>query len=169
MWGYQILYGEKKMLVKDIMKRNIVTVSKDECLAQLIAKFRKHNFSTMPVINKKKEILGIVNHDGIMKMFLPQNPLVKKTLRPTDLNNMREYEILVPNIPQDWGLNVTASDIMNTDVITIGEDETIVDARILMMLHNIERVVVSKNHVIRGLITLNDIVIALLKRMNIIR
>ena len=45
------------MFVKDVMSREVITVSRDENLAQLIAKFRKYNYHTLPVIdNDKKNI-----------------------------------------------------------------------------------------------------------------
>ncbi len=46
------------MLVKDVMNREVITVSKDESLTQLIAKFRKHNCHILPVISESKKILG---------------------------------------------------------------------------------------------------------------
>ncbi len=54
------------MLVKDVMNREVITASKDESLAKLIAKFRKHNYHTLPVINESKKILGLVNSEDIM-------------------------------------------------------------------------------------------------------
>ncbi len=50
------------MLVKDVMNKDVITVSKNENLAQLIAKFLTYNYHTLPVIDKDKKVLGIVVH-----------------------------------------------------------------------------------------------------------
>jgi Mg/Co/Ni transporter MgtE len=71
------LYKKAKMLVKDVMSKEVITVGADENLDQLIAKFLKYNFHTLPVIDKKKKILGVVNYDDIMKVFLLLNPVLE--------------------------------------------------------------------------------------------
>ncbi|MFQ5964888.1 MAG: HPP family protein [Candidatus Scalinduaceae bacterium] len=59
------------MIVKDVMSRDVITVTRDETLVKLIAKLRKHNFHTLPVIDEKKNVLGVVNSEDIMKVCLP--------------------------------------------------------------------------------------------------
>ena len=41
------------MLVKDVMSKEVITVGENENLAELIAKFRKYNFHTLPVIDNE--------------------------------------------------------------------------------------------------------------------
>jgi CBS domain-containing protein len=64
---------------------------------------------------------------------------------------------------------VKVSDIMNNNVVTIEDSETIADARKQMKLHNIQRVPVTRNQELVGFITLFDIIIALFKERNIIK
>ena len=78
------------MLVKDIMSKEVITVGENENLTELIAKFRKYNFHTLPVIDKNKGILGFVNYEDIMKVFLPYNPLLEKLLKSTHLHSVEE-------------------------------------------------------------------------------
>ena len=60
------------------------------------------------------------------------------------------------------------SDIMDVNVVTIEDSESIADARKQMKLHNIQRVPVTRNRELVGFITLFDIIIALFKKRNII-
>ncbi|MHC4183234.1 MAG: CBS domain-containing protein [Planctomycetota bacterium] len=156
------------MIVKDVMSKDVITVTRDETLADLIAKLRKYNFHTLPVIDEKKEILGIVNSEDIMKVFLPHNPVLEKLLKSTHLYNVEEEDILEADLPEDLGTSVKVSDIMNIHVITIGDDKTISDARTLMKLHNTQRIPVTKDSILVGFITLFDIIIALFKERDII-
>ncbi len=168
--SFHIIISIRKviMIVKDVMSKDVITVTRDETLAYLIAKLRKYNFHTLPVIDEKKEILGVVNSEDIMKVCLPHNPVLDKLLRSTHLCNLDEEDILEAELPKDIGTSVKVSDIMNNNVVTIEEDKTIADARRLMKLHNTQRVPVTKDSILVGFITLFDIIIALFKERDII-
>ena len=156
------------MLVKDVMNRDVITVSENENLAQLIAKFRKYNYHTLPVIDNDKKVLGLVDAEDIMKVCLPHNPVLEELLKSTHLYNAEEEDILEMDRPEELGTTVKVSDIMNVNVVTIEESETIADVRTQMRLHNIKRIPVTRNQELVGFITLFDIIIALFKERNII-
>jgi CBS domain-containing protein len=156
------------MLVKDVMHREVVTVSENENMAQLIAKFRKYNYHTLPVIDNDKKISGLVSSEDIMKVYLPHNPVLGELLKSTHLYDTEEEDILEMDLPEDLGTTVNVSDIMNVNVVTIEDSETIAEVRKQMKLHNIKRVPVTKNQELVGFITLFDIIIALFKERNII-
>ncbi|GAX60708.1 signal transduction protein [Candidatus Scalindua japonica] len=157
------------MFVKDVMSIDVITIRKNENLIQLIAKFRKYNFHTLPVIDNEKKVLGVVSSEDIMKVCLPHNPVLDKLLKSTHLYNTEEEDILEMDLPEELGTTVTVSDIMNVNVVTIEDSETIADARKLMKLHNIQRVpAVTRGRELVGFITLFDIIIALFKERNII-
>lgn len=156
------------MFVKDVMKKDVITISEDENVIQLIAKFRKYNYHTLPVVDENKKILGVISSEDIMKVFLPHNPALDKLLKTTHLCNMGEEDILKTELPNDIGASVKVSDLMNTNVIAVEADKTIADARKLMTLHDIERMPVAKNDLLVGFITIFDIIIALFKERDII-
>ena len=157
------------MFVKDVMSVEVIAIGENENLIQLIAKFRKHNFHTLPVIDEKRKVLGIVNAEDIMKVFLPHNPVLEKLLKSTHLYNTEEEDILEMDLPEELGTTVKVSDIMDVNVVTIEDSETIADVRKQMKLHNVQRVPVTRNKELVGFITLFDIIIALFKERNIIK
>ena len=156
------------MLVKDVMNKEVITVSENENLSQLIAKFRKYNYHTLPVLDNDKKISGLVNSEDIMKVCLPHNPALDGLLKSTHLYDTEEEDILEMDLPEELGTTVKVSDIMNVNVVTIEESETIAEARKQMKLHNIKRVPVTRNQELVGFITLFNIIIALFKERNII-
>jgi CBS domain-containing protein len=160
--------GRVQMLVKDVMSKEVVTISESDNLAQLIAKFRTYNYHTLPVIDDEKKVSGIVNSEDIMKVCLPHNPVLEKLLESTHLYDTEEEDILEIDLSEDLGTTVKVSDIMNTHLVTIEEHMTIADARKSMKLHNIQRIPVTKEGILVGFITLFDIIIALFKERKII-
>ncbi|MBT3879717.1 MAG: CBS domain-containing protein [Candidatus Scalindua sp.] len=156
------------MLVKDVMNKEVITVSENENLSQLIAKFRKYNYHTLPVIDNDKKVSGLVSSEDIMKVYLPHNPVLGELLKSTHLYNAEEEDVLEIDLPENLGTTVKVSDIMNVNVVTIEDSETIAEARKQMKLHNIKRVPVIRNQELVGFITLFDIIIALFKERNII-
>ena len=156
------------MRIKDVMSKDVITIGKDENLVQLIAKFRKYNYHTLPVIDESKKILGVISSEDIMKVCLPHNPVLGNLLKSTHLYDTEEEDILEMDLPEGLGTTVKVSDIMDVNVVTIEDSETIADARKQMKLHNIQRVAVTRNRELVGFITLFDIIIALFKERNII-
>ena len=156
------------MLVKDVMNKEVITVSENENLSQLIAKFRKYNYHTLPVIDNDKKVSGLVSSEDIMKVYLPHNPVLGELLKSTHLYNAEEEDVLEIDLPENLGTTVKVSDIMNVNVVTIEDSETIAEARKQMKLHNIKRVPVIRNQELVGFITLFDIIIALFKERKII-
>ena len=156
------------MLIKDVMSKEVITIGEDENLVQLIAKFRKYNYHTLPVIDESKKILGVISSEDIMKVCLPHNPVLGNLLKSTHLYDTEEEDILEMDLPEELGTTVKVSDIMDVNVVTIEDSETIADARKQMKLHNIQRVPVTRNRELVGFITLFDIIIALFKERNII-
>jgi CBS domain-containing protein len=157
------------MFIKDVMSVDVITIGENENLIQLIAKFREHNFHALPVIDDKNNILGVVTPEDIMKVFLPHNPVLETLLKSTHLYDAEEEDILEMDLPEELGNTVKVSDIMDVNVVTIEDSETIADVRKQMKLHNIQRVPVTRNKELVGFITLFDIIIALFKERNIIK
>ncbi|MBS1257677.1 MAG: hypothetical protein MAG551_00722 [Candidatus Scalindua arabica] len=157
------------MLVKDVMSKEVVTIDGSENLDQLIVKFLKYNFHTLPVIDEQRILLGVVNYDDIMKIFLPYNHVHEKLPRSANICDIEEEVFLGDGFPKGLEANVTVSDIMNTDVITVKEDIPMIEARMLMKARNVSKMPVTKDNTLVGFITLFDIVIALFKVMHIIK
>jgi len=156
------------MLVKDVMSKEVITIGEDENLIELITKFRKHNFHILPVVDEKRKLLGVVNSQDIMKVFLPHNPVLEKLLKSTHLYCREEEDIMKTELPKDIGTTVKVSDIMNTNVVAVEDEKTIADTRELMTTYDVERMPVTRNDELVGFITLFDIIIANFKKRGII-
>jgi len=63
-------YTLPKIKVKDIMKKDVVTVNKDDTIEKLIDIIKKFKYHGYPVIDKRsKEVVGIVTKSDVIKIF----------------------------------------------------------------------------------------------------
>ena len=78
-WAWQtsdFLYIVKKTLqlpdkaVKDIMTKDVVTISKNATLAEAAAKMKEHNVEHIPVVDAIGTVLGVIRDYDILKAFI---------------------------------------------------------------------------------------------------
>ena len=158
------------MLAKDVTHKEVITVSKNENLDQLTAKFLRYNFHTLPVIDIDNKVLGIVSYEDLMKIFLPQDYALQELQKPTRLHNSPQNVFQENTLQKDQGSKVIVSDIMDTDIIAADENMTMIEVRTLMRHSGILQMpVVTKDGTLIGIVTLFDIIISLFKVMDIIK
>jgi CBS domain-containing protein len=157
------------MRVKNIMKRNVVTVSKDVNLDQLTDKFIKYNFHTLPVTDCNNKLLGIVSYEDLMKVFHPYDYALKELKESTREYNTTQSPAMEYGFQEDMGSTVMVSDIMDTNVVAVKEDETLIEVRTLMKRSGVAQIPVIKDNTLVGIITLFDIIISIFKVMNVIK
>jgi CBS domain-containing protein len=59
----------KAHLVRDIMKKKVVTTNPDEAVDIAVQKLEKHNISALPVIDTQHHVLGILTAMNLGKLF----------------------------------------------------------------------------------------------------
>ncbi|MEW6187262.1 MAG: CBS domain-containing protein [Thermodesulfobacteriota bacterium] len=59
-----------KMKVKDLMKKTVITVSPEDSVMDVIALGMKHDVGGFPVIDEKKELVGIVTETHISRAMM---------------------------------------------------------------------------------------------------
>lgn len=117
-----------KRIVKHNMKTRIYSVDEKDSLELVFNMMKWNNIHHMPVINNKKEIIGILSWK--------------------DIEDCQQDELLV---------HQTVKDVMQKTLITIDPDQPIEEAKKLMEQHNINCLpVIYKNELV-GILTSNDI------------
>jgi len=49
----------REMLVKEVMRKDVVTVKESTTLKDLMRIFRKYTFHTLPVVTEDKKVVGL--------------------------------------------------------------------------------------------------------------
>lgn len=67
---YELNYLIMKMKVKDLMKKNVITVSPEDFVSDAIALGMKHDIGGFPVVDDHGELVGIVTETEISQSML---------------------------------------------------------------------------------------------------
>jgi acetoin utilization protein AcuB len=158
------------MLVKDVMHTNVKTVKPFLNIVELMKLFREYHFHRFPVVDEDNHILGTVNIESVLAIFKPHRTHLTRMLRASPSLKVEEadMDILDVSVTPEWAHVTLVADIMETNFIPIEPDKTIAEACSLMQLHNIQGLPVLDNDVLVGIITLFDIIYAVLRARGVV-
>ncbi len=119
------------MLVKDIMKREVIVVSPDVSVREASKIMSKYDIGSLIVVEDDNPV-GILTERDILNL-----------------------------VAKDENLDETkVGKVMSRDIITIEADKKIDDAVDLMLKHKIKRLPVKEGNKIVGIVTTSDIIVA---------
>ena len=130
------------MLVRDCMSKKIITINEDTPIMQALRIMKDNNIRRLPVI-KNSDIIGMVT-DKDLKEATPS--------KATSLDVHEIYSLLS---------EIKVKDIMSKDLYTIGPDESVEKAAMLMLKRKISGLPVLEKGNLIGIITQTDIFKAL--------
>jgi CBS domain-containing protein len=117
------------ILVKKLMNKKVITVGPDVALKKICQVLTRHKITGVPVVNSKKEIIGIVSERDIIAA-VPK-----------------------PNFSKKY-----AKDIMVKKVITVEDTASLSEVSQIFSSQPFRHIPVTRNGKIVGLITRNDTV-----------
>lgn len=131
---------------KDLLKRRVspdakvltissptVTIQDNDDFAKIVAKFYTTKARAIPVVNKNRELVGMVTRESLLKYLL-------------DTNQIENYK---------------AREYMSSPVVSVNPEDSVARARWLMIRDNISRIPVVLEKKLEGIISARDIVNAL--------
>jgi CBS domain-containing protein len=114
--------------VHHIMSTDIFSVEEKDSIELVAHMMKWKNIHHMPVIKGDKELMGILSWNDVSALFENGN-----------------------------ATNATVKSLMNTDLITIDQDSTVDEAKVLMEKHHIHSLPVVRESKLVGLLTSNDL------------
>ncbi len=149
MWTIPVV-KDKKLLglisYKDLLSRRvsletkvinimnpIISVNINDSIDKIITKFYTSKARVIPVVNDKREFLGLITRESLLSYLIKSNQIPNK--------KAREYMSSPPSV--------------------INEDDSVARARWIMIRDNISRLPVMKEKKLTGIVTARDIVDAL--------
>ncbi len=127
------------MKIKSLMMTSPVTVTENASIQKAIELMKEKGFRHLPVVNKAMKLMGFVT-----------------------LSNLKQG--LIPAMVGD----LTLSDLMITDPITVAPDDDLETAARLIYEHKISGMPVVKKNKVVGIITESDILRAFIDMMGIL-
>ena len=152
-------------LVKDYMKRKVMTAKPTDSIFKVASILSKHHISGLPVV-KGRRVVGVITEADIVRFM-------KLDLSKTHTELMAEphaLSVVILTLIKDQ-LNVKkhlermskieVKDLMSKDVISIKPDENILEAATRLDQNQIDRLPVVKNGKLVGIIARADLIRAL--------
>ncbi len=126
------------MYVRDYMSTDPVIIGPNDSVGDALELLKDHSIRRLPVVSKGKLIGLVTNTD-----------LIKASPSPATSLSIHEINYLYPKIK--------IKDIMTKDVVTIGPDEAIEEAAVLMREKKLGTLVVVDKNNLLGIITESDL------------
>ncbi len=134
------------MLVKDIMTVNVISVSENTPVHEIVGLLLKYRISAVPVLDSAQKVLGIVSEGDLLR---PEGKSGGVTHRSWWLEAFFEGEVLT----DEKAHGRTAGAVMTPDVITVDEDTPLNEIAELLERHHIKRVPVVSDGKLVGIVS----------------
>jgi len=143
------------MKARDIMTKNVVSVTPDCSIADMAATMQKYRVSGLPVIDAGGTLVGLVTEGDCLRRAETGTEIKRSGWR----SFLASPETLAGEYIRSHGRKV--SDVMTRDLITIGEDTDLDEIVHLMEKHQIKRLPVVRDDVVIGIVSRSNLVQAL--------
>ena len=138
------------MFVKEIMTKEVITISPDASLKEIGEILKEKRISGIPVVDGNGNVVGIVTLTDLLRILdqIYKWKEMEKRVAGLKLSEMREEEKSKAKV----------RDIMTKDVFTISEDGTIDDVMRMMFGKGIHTIPVIKDGKLVGIMGKRDLI-----------
>lgn len=138
-----------KLLVKDWMTKDVITVKADLTLPDTAAIMKKNSIRRLPIVDDDGKLIGILSYTDVMAA----SPSNATTLDIWEINYLLS--------------RITIDKLMTKDPLAVSPEQTIKEAAQIMVDRKIGGLpVVDKDHKVVGIITESDIFRLLITWLN---
>ncbi|WP_292381194.1 CBS domain-containing protein [Methanosarcina sp. UBA289] len=153
------------MKVKDVMNSNVVSCKPDDTVREAARVLKENNISGAPVL-EGEELVGIVSEGDLLKLLiLPEkgelwlpSPFEVIEVPIRELFGWEETKKMLSDVG-----STKIEEIMTKDVHTISSEASVEEASEHMIRHRINRLPVTEDGRVVGIITRGDIIKGLAK------
>jgi CBS domain-containing protein len=142
-----------ELRVKDVMTNLVVTLRPEDKVPQAAKRLLSNRISGAPVVEDGR-LVGVVSEADLVKAYAPPARRGSPFVAPYPL-----MFLLLRGGPRREVHNTTVGDVMTTDVVSIGPDESIWEAASLIDRHGVRRLpVVDHDGYVVGVLARSDLV-----------
>jgi CBS-domain-containing membrane protein len=139
------------VLAKDLMQRNVVTVSKDATLAEAATLMLEHGINSLPVLDEHGRVVGMVGIRDVLRAPLPSGstmPLLRWTRLEDKVRQLASTRV---------------AQVMARKVVSVSEDASLIELASVMAERGLHPIPVLREGHLLGVVGRADIVRALLQ------
>ncbi|RQD67421.1 MAG: CBS domain-containing protein [Tindallia sp. MSAO_Bac2] len=144
-----------ELKAKDIMVTDVMTVTEDQTVDQVIQLLMDHNISGLPVVDDENHVIGIVTEGDLIyrskKLEIPRYFTILDSYIFFD--NTKKMEDQIRKM-----VGYRVKEIMTKDVVLVDAEDTVEEIATIMTKKNINRVPVTQNGKLVGIVTRRDII-----------
>jgi CBS domain-containing protein len=144
------------MLVRDIMTREVMTVTPETPVPALAALFAERGISGVPVVDASGNLIGLVTEGDLIRRLVVEGEQPRSWLSRLFGSSPQQAH----QYAQIHGQR--ARDVMSTQLQVVGEEDTVSHAAVLLEKHHIRRLPVVKDGKLVGILSRADMMRALL-------
>lgn len=137
------------MLVKEIMTKDVITVSPDTPLKDVCRILKEKRISGIPVVENKDNVIGIVTITDILK-------IIQEIYQWQEMEKSA-YGLHISDLVGKERLNAKAKDVMTKNVHTLDENKDIHDLLRLVFNKKIHTIPIVKDDKLVGIIGKRDL------------
>ncbi|MDP4093048.1 MAG: CBS domain-containing protein [Bacillota bacterium] len=143
------------MKAGELMSRNVITAGTGTTIEEIAHLLSDNNISGLPVVDKDGRLVGIVTQkDVLYKDIEPRFPPIVQLLGGNIfLKGVKHYNEELKKL-----IATKAEDIMTKDVVTVEEETEVEKVAELMVENGVNRIPVTKDKKLTGIIGRADIV-----------
>ncbi|MEN1759115.1 CBS domain-containing protein [Anoxynatronum sibiricum] len=140
---------------RDIMTTHVVTVTAQDTVNNVIELLMEKNISGLPVVDENSRVIGIVTEGDLIyrskKLEIPRYFTILDSY--IFLDNTKKMEEQIRKM-----VGYRVEDIMTRDVVIVDVDETVEEIATIMTRKQVNRVPVTENEKLVGIVTRRDII-----------
>jgi CBS domain-containing protein len=134
------------MQAKDVMTVNVISVSEDSPVHEIVGLLLKYRISAVPVVDGAQQVVGIVSEGDLLR---PEGTSHAATRRPWWL----EAVFAGGTVAYEKTPGRTADSVMTRNVLTVEEDTPLDEIAELLERHHIKRVPVLSDGKLVGIVS----------------
>ena len=155
-------------LVRDVMTREVLTVSRGTTLSELLKKFQKfHTFPLVPVVEEDGRLVGTILFEDLVEIFQAKGMSLIKGVPFLDRD---EIDIFSLDIDEESGVLFIVEDLLKRKFLYLNDDLPLEKAYTAMKLNSVDTLpVIDKEGKLVGMLGIFDILRAIFKEKGIIK
>jgi CBS domain-containing protein len=134
------------MLAEDVMTENVISVSEESPIHEVVGLLLKYRISAVPVINGERKVVGIISEGDLLR---PEGTSRAATQRPWWLEAVSAGQ----QVSYEKARGRIAGAVMTRNVVTVNEDTPLNEIAGLLERHHIKRVPVLREGRLAGVVS----------------